>query len=278
MSYEVKVPNLGDIDEVEVIEICVLPGETVAVEDTLIVIESDKASMDVPAGFVGIVESIGVEVGDMVGEGALIAIIGSNEEPNVEPKEADQNSRSPETLVRAQALSSAADMPDQSVEKTIDVLVPDISEAGEAVVVEVAIDTNQSVQTDDLLVVLESDKASLEISAEHSGEVLEVGVAKGDGVETGSLIARLRVKDGKAGEQNTAANLDKREAKTAGPAAVAKPSDQPVQPATVGADEARGKVYAGPATRRLARELGVEISLVEGSGQRGRIVKDDVKT
>ena len=278
MSYKVKVPNLGDIDEVEVIEICVLPGEAVAVEDTLIVIESDKASMDVPAGLAGIVESIGVEVGDMVGEGVLIATINSNEEPNVEPIEADQNSRGSEPLVRAQAASSAVDTSDQTVEKTIDVLVPDISEAGAAVVVAVAIDSNQSVQTDDLLVVLESDKASMEISAEQSGEVLEVSVAKGDGVETGSLIARLRVKDGMAGAQNTTATLVEREGKTAGPSADAKPFDRPVQPATVSADEARGKVYAGPATRRLARELGVEISLVEGSGQRGRIVKDDVKT
>ena len=280
MTTEITVPNLGDIDEVEVIEICVAVGDEVAAEDTLIVIESDKASMDVPAGVAGIVASIAVELGDMVSEGTLIGAVNAGDastasdadaetgsEPEIEPQPPEPE---PEIVAEPAAPASQSS-------QSLDVLVPDIGEATNVVVIEVAIQAGQQVDVNDLLVVLESDKASMEISAEHAGEIQEVCVKEDDEVEKGTVIARIltvsdvSVEAPSAPESAPVAQDSKPEPqpkKEEAAAPVSKPTEPPASKTTV---------YAGPATRRLARELGVDLSEVSGTGQRGRIVKDDVK-
>ena len=282
MTTEITVPNLGDIDEVEVIEICVAVGDEVTAEDTLIVIESDKASMDVPAGVAGTVTSIAVELGDMVSEGTVIGAVNAEEASTASDADAESGSeaeiepQSPETESEIVAEQAA---PASQSSQSLDVLVPDIGEATNVVVIEVAIQAGQQVDVNDLLVVLESDKASMEISAEHAGEIQEVCVKEDDEVEKGTVIARILtasnapVEAPSAPESAPVAQDSKPEPepqleKEEVAAPVAKPTEPPAS---------KTAVYAGPATRRLARELGVDLSEVSGTGQRGRIVKDDVK-
>lgn len=284
---QIKVPGLGDIDEVEVIEICVRVGDTITPTEALIVIESDKASMDVPSEVAGTVVSIDVAVGDVVGEGTLIAVVepvqaGASEDKTAPPQASE--SVLPDPVDQTGDAPPAPPAVDAEV-RTLEVMVPDVGDATGVVVIEVAMQPGQRVEVNDLLVVLESDKASMEISAETAGEIIEVCVAEGDEVEQGSLIAKVRVLDG-------APPLD--ESPPEDRADVAEPSQPeppvsatPPPPALAAApladsDKARPrtdrpKVYAGPATRRLARELGVDLVEVPGTGQRNRIVKDDVK-
>ena len=278
MTTEITVPNLGDIDEVEVIEICVSEGDEVSAEDTMIVIESDKASMDVPAGVAGTVQSIAVQLGDMVSEGTLIGTLAGGEaasETSPKPQEAPEPPAS-EPEQEAESVPEKVSEP-AAVQspQTLDVLVPDIGEATNVVVIEVAIQAGQEVEVNDLLVVLESDKASMEISAEHAGEIQEVCVKEDDEVEKGTVIAKIL----------TTTEASVKTTSTPEPAPVAEarpepkqgPTQEPPSEKRVDAPSPKTTVYAGPATRRLARELGVDLSEVTGSGQRGRIVKDDVK-
>ena len=254
---EITIPNLGDIDEVEVIEFCVAPGDNVAVDEALLVIESDKASMEIPSSVAGVLQSFAVAVGDMVSEGTVVAVV-----------EADGAMDSQQAQISPAA--PGAESVAESSPAEIEVLVPDIGDATGVVVIEVAVAEGDEVAVNDLLVVLESDKASMEIAAEHAGTVTRVAVSVDEEVEQGTHIATLAIAGGAIVES-----------------AVSEPSPAPALPATTevpGAASAEqnalgsaARVYAGPAVRRLARELGVDLAQVNGSGNRNRIVKDDVK-
>lgn len=292
MAHEVRIPDIGDIDEVEVIEICVAPGDRVEPDDALIVIESDKASMEVPAGIAGTVASIDVAVGDRVAEGALIVTLDSTgtEDSDAPSNNAPAAKQAP-VAERAPAAEQAPAVQPQKVQAdatqaqpTItEVRVPDIGEATDVVVIEVAVSPGTEVSESDLLVVVESDKASMEIPAGQAGVVKSVHVEEGSEVSEGTLIATI--------ESAVAAPVaapDRETAAAAGSTTVAPPSPAPAnvpasttpeKPVKEAADDgARGsRVYASPAVRRLARELGVNLAEVKGSGARGRILKDDVK-
>ncbi len=288
---EIRIPSLGDIEEVEVIELCVAAGERVEENDTILVIESDKASMDVPSPAAGVVESLAVAVGDMVAEGHLIATLAADagtEAPAVAEPEPSAAESAPS---QAQA-AAPAETPLQTGAESggaaaqIDVLVPDIGDATGVVVIEVAVKAGDQVEQNDLLVVLESDKASMEIAAEQAGKVMSVAVSEGAEVEEGTLIATLEVSAGSIQAAAPAPDAAPAAAAppVAAPAAAAEPHPQqdtagksvPASREDEGVTAA-GQVYAGPAVRRLARELGVELQRVQGSGNRGRITKDDVK-
>ncbi len=278
----IKVPGLGDIDEVEVIEICVRVGDTISEGDALIVIESDKASMDVPSDVSGTLASIDVAIGEKVSEGMLIAVIESDAEDAPEettstlpPLAVPQEGRAEPQHDRT--ADPVAPSPEAHLHM-LEVMVPDIGDATGVVVIEVAIQPGQQVEINDLLVVLESDKASMEISAETAGEIVEVCVVEGDEVEQGSLIAKVQVLGAdvvKEPDIPPAAEPLKPPRR--------EPEQTPASPQTSDAGNGkapteRAQVYAGPATRRLARELGVNLADVVGTGQRNRILKDDVKT
>ena len=322
MAVEVHIPDIGDIDEVEVIEICVAAGDSVGPEDSLIVIESDKASMEVPAGLSGIVESITVKVGDQVGQGQLIARIteadggdttqgaravaekqppeasvakeqpakqGSEQKSEEQAQPETETVRSTESAPKAEPVSADTEV-SAAGESTLEVRVPEIGDATGVEVIEVAVKPGAKVGADDLLVVVESDKASMEIPAGAAGTVAQVHVAVGDEVEEGTLLATLRVSGSVEKSAGTVS-----ESRTPGPAPVAErgspvtaaPPETPVveesgEQKSAELTEAAGagaeaRVYAGPAVRRLARELGVRLADVRGSGSRGRILKDDVK-
>ncbi|MED5581623.1 MAG: biotin/lipoyl-containing protein, partial [Pseudomonadota bacterium] len=181
---DLLVPSLGDIEEVEVIELCIAPGSSVSAGDTLIVIESDKASMDVPAEFDGVLESFAVQVGDRVAEGALIGVMTTNapDEPAAPEAAAEQTveaATAPEPAQTAGAVSN------------IEILVPDLGDIEEVEVIEVAVAVGDAIHFDSLLVVLESDKASMEVPAEQEGRVVDVAVGVGDRVASGAVIVTV---------------------------------------------------------------------------------------
>ena len=277
---EIVIPNLGDIDEVEVIELCVAVGDTVAVDDAVVVIESDKASMEVPSTAAGVVEAIHVAVGDQVGEGHVIAQLKADAADTVVEEAPVSETPSEPPPADDQPVETPA--PAASEAGPVDVLVPDIGDASGVVVIEVAVQPGDTVSEHDLLVVLESDKASMEITAEQSGTVVSVEVAVDQEVEQGTRIAVLQV------EQATAvAAADPAPTESAAPREPAAPKSPPdaapaskpaaAPAATAPKTSTSETVYAGPAVRRLAREMGVDLTQVAGTGNRGRITKDDVK-
>lgn len=280
----IVLPSLGDIDEVEVTEICVAVGDDVGSEDPIIVIESDKASMEVPAGGAGTVVELHIAVGDRLVEGAVIGVLtalasAQGHAEIVEPP--------PEKTPAAPSSVEPSDVIEQVVApifepQTVQILVPDLGDIEQVEVIEVAAKAGAEVTPGDLLVVLESDKASMEIPAEVTGRLLEVSVAVGDQVVAGSLLALAEISGAQADTKSeTNASAGESEMPLvpapAAPSTIApKPevsADLPSGPSPAG----RRQVYAGPATRRLAREIGVILEQVAGSGKRGRVTKDDVK-
>lgn len=279
MAQDIRIPDIGDIDQVEVVEVCVAAGDAIAAGDPLVVIESDKASMEVPAEVAGTVTAVLVQVGDSVAEGDPVVSV---EVAGADPSEPALASAS-ETITEP-ASSVSADLPAAAAEEvsappvaasagTLEVRVPDIGEATDVVVIEVAVEPGQQVAADDLLVVVESDKASMEIPAGHAGTVQEVHIAEGAGVLEGTLLVTLSASAGLPAPAPAEPSADvAEEPQAAAPAATAPPASLQAPAASAGS-----KIYAGPAVRRLARELGVELARVSGTGSRGRIVKDDVK-
>jgi len=293
---------------VEVIEICVSVGDTVGPDDALIVIESDKASMEVPAGKAGTVVSIDVALGDEVREGSLIVTLdsaGSAGNTDRDPVPADSETPPADAAAQAEEPAPQAAEPPSNQgagsdagTETVEVRVPDIGEASNVEVIEVAVSEGDHVGADDLLVVVESDKASMEIPAGRAGTITGVHVSVGSEVVEGTLLARILVDEqdgakpagGDTGRGAAATAPARQAPERATPAAPsAQPEPAPADsrasvremPAEADARDAGReddqRVYAGPAVRRLARELGVALDKVKGSGNRGRILKEDVK-
>jgi pyruvate dehydrogenase E2 component (dihydrolipoamide acetyltransferase) len=245
---EVKVPDIGDFSEVPVIEIMVKPGDVVAAEDSLVTLESDKATMDVPAPFAGKVKELKVALGDKVSEGSVILTLESSA-PAVTAAAA-----------QGKAAVAAPPAPTSAPAGVAEVRVPDIGDFRDVPVIEVLVKTGDTVKAEDALVTLESDKATMDVPAPLGGVVRDIVVKVGDKVSEGALVLML-VTDA---------------ARAAGPAAVPPPA-APVAP-SASVDEASFKLaYASPAVRKLARELGVDLGSVAGSGNNGRILKEDVE-
>ena len=297
---DITIPGLGDIDEVEVIELCVEVGDIVEENDTILVIESDKASMDVPSPGAGTVASIEVAIGDMVAEGTLIAKLSDDDNSDATAKQSAEPSSEPSSEPEVETVAAPienvpeappAPAPTPNQAQNVEVLVPDIGDANGVVVIEIAVAQGDVVAVDDLLVVLESDKASMEITAEQAGTVVAVAVSEDQEVEQGSHIVTLAVTDNAIASTPSAAQDV---ATDISPVTAPQPTTQsstqskmaaaPESSTTPAAAEstdatqsATPEVYAGPAVRKLARELGADLTSVKGSGNRGRITKDDVK-
>jgi pyruvate dehydrogenase E2 component (dihydrolipoamide acetyltransferase) len=270
----VEVPDLGTDDEVEIIEIHVSAGDSIAVDDVLITLESDKAAMEVPASHAGVIESLLVAVGDKVKTGSAIAkVLSTAAGAQAEPakQEAPQASSSAPAPAPAENAAQATAASPTSV--TVE--VPDLGTDDEVEIIEVHVSAGDSIAVDDMLITLESDKAAMEVPASHGGVIESLLVAVGDKVKTGSAIAKVL---------STAAGAQAEPAKQEAPSAPAassaneKPQSTPAPTATSsGGATSNKKVYAGPAVRKLARELGVDLSLVSGSGAKSRIIKEDVQ-
>ena len=259
VSKEVNVPDIGG-DEVEVTEILVKVGDKVAAEQSLITVEGDKASMEVPAPFAGVVKEIKIATGDKVNTGSLIMVF---EAEGAAPAAAAPAAKQEAVPAAAPAASGAKD-----------VNVPDIG-GDEVEVTEILVKVGDKVAAEQSLIVVEGDKASMEVPAPFAGTVKELKVATGDKVSTGKLIMVFEVE----GAAPAAAPAAKQEAAPA--AEAAKPA---AAPAAAKAD-AKGEfaendayVHATPVIRRLAREFGVNLAKVKGTGRKGRILKEDVQT
>ncbi|MEL7628054.1 pyruvate dehydrogenase complex dihydrolipoyllysine-residue acetyltransferase [Pectobacterium aroidearum] len=256
-AKDVNVPDIGG-DEVEVTEVLVKVGDTVAAEQSLITVEGDKASMEVPAPFAGTVKEIKISTGDKVSTGSLIMVF---EVAGAAPAAAP-----------AQAAAPAAAAPAASAAKEVN--VPDIG-GDEVEVTEVMVKVGDKIAAEQSLITVEGDKASMEVPAPFAGTVKEIKISTGDKVKTGSLIMVFEVE----GAAPAAAPAAKQE-EAAAPAPAAKSA------APAPAAKAEGKsefaendayVHATPVIRRLAREFGVNLAKVKGSGRKGRILREDVQ-
>ena len=262
-SKEVNVPDIGS-DEVEVTEILVKVGDSVEAEQSLIVVEGDKASMEVPAPFAGTVKEIKINTGDKVSTGSLIMIFetaGAGDAAAAKPQ------------VKEEAASAPAASGGSA---TKEVKVPDIG-GDEVEVTEVLVKAGDKVTAEQSLIVVEGDKASMEVPAPFAGTVKEIKINTGDKVSTGSLIMLFEVE----GAAPAAAPAAKQEASAPAPQA------EKAAPAPAAAAKASGKdefaendayVHATPVIRRLAREFGVNLAKVKGTGRKGRILKEDVQS
>lgn len=285
MEIEVLVPDIGDFDAVDVIDILVKPGDVVAAEDALITLESDKATMDIPAPRGGKVGSIGVKLGDKVAEGARILTLSIEDEapaaaapsaaPAAEPAPAAAPPPPPPAKPAAAAETpSAAPAPAGGVRA---VEVPDLGDFPEVDVIEILVKPGDVVSAESPLLTLESDKATMDIPAPFAGTVKRVLVKTGDKVSTGTPIVEL---EGAAEAPARAAPATPAPSAAAAPALALGPAtDAPMQTAPPSPDAATdraGHVYASPAMRRLARELGVDLRAVKGSGRKSRVQREDI--
>ncbi|RMX06081.1 dihydrolipoyllysine-residue acetyltransferase [Allofranklinella schreckenbergeri] len=276
---DVKVPDIGDFDNVAVIEVLVKEGDTVKAEQSLITVESDKASMEIPSSHAGVVKAVLVKLGDKVSEGSVVLQLEAEGavEAAASPAPAQVEATAP---AQAAAQAAPASAP-AAAAGPVEVRVPDIGDFKDVAVIEVFIKPGDAVKAEQSLITVESDKASMEIPSSASGTVKEVNVKLGDKVNIGDLIAVLEGAVGAAGAA-AAAPAASVVAPAAAPAgAVAAPA--PVQaPATTApahdpTQPPLGLPHASPSVRKFARELGVPLAEVKGSGRKGRITQEDVQ-
>ena len=308
----ILVPDLGDASDVEVIELLVAVGDTVAEEDSLLVLESDKAAMEIPAPKAGVIKTVEVNLGDKVSSGSLIVTleVDGAAEDSAAPAGSGE-SKSEEAEASGEAAQPAEQDPASSdggeqlaaepaQASLVDILVPDLGTEDEVEIIEIAIAVGDTLSVDDTLMTLESDKAAMDVPSDRAGVVKEILVAVGDKVKNGDAIVRLLAeqKAQSNAQQEPTQKADQRTAsktqKTApaadqgsGNAGAASPApDSPSTSSVTGSPisspnspvpgSESAKVYAGPAVRKLARELGVDLTQVSGSGAKSRITKDDV--
>lgn len=287
----IPVPDLGGADEVEVIEICVAVGDSVQAEDSLVVLESDKASMEIPSPRAGRITAIRLAVGDKVNAGDPLVEMAPLEGADAGEEQAEPPApAAEEQAVAAEASTEAAPepapAPEAAGEPRVELIrVPDLGTSDEVDVIEVPLRAGDTVEEGASLVVLESDKASMDVPSPMAGTVRSIKVAEGDRVSTGSPLLELEVAAAAPAEARPESEpVESRPAPAPSPAPAAerKPSSfqDDVGPAsTAGQREAAQAthLYAGPAVRKLAREMGISLEQVPGTGPKGRILKSDVQ-
>ncbi|WP_394390049.1 pyruvate dehydrogenase complex dihydrolipoyllysine-residue acetyltransferase [Shewanella woodyi] len=251
---EVNVPDIGD-DEVEVTEILVNIGDSISEEQSLLSVEGDKASMEVPAPFDGVLKEIKVAVGDKVSTGSLVMVFEVAGSASVAPAVA------PATVAA----------PVASAPSVQEVNVPDIG-GDEVEVTEIMVQVGDTVTEEQSLISVEGDKASMEVPAPFAGKVLDIKISQGDKVSTGSLIMTFEV----AGSATVVAPVAAPAPVQAAPAPVAAPVANSAAPAKEDFVANKAYAHASPVIRRLARELGVNLANVKGTGRKNRIIKEDV--
>jgi pyruvate dehydrogenase E2 component (dihydrolipoamide acetyltransferase) len=285
-SIEVKVPDIGDFDEVSVIEVLVKPGDTVKAEQSLVTVESDKASMEIPSSADGVVKELKVKLGDKVKEGSVLVVLdsttaaapsgGQTSSPPPQPSPSEgEGSKAPAASGMPAAAQPPREVPRAQAAGPVEVRVPDIGDFKDVAVIEVLVKPGDAVKPEQSLITVESDKASMEIPSSAAGTVKELKVKLGDKVNAGDLVAVLE----------GAATISP--AAPAGAAAPPPPSLPPsptphVSP-TAGlppyepAPPAGRLPHASPSVRKFARELGVPLEEVNGTGPKGRITQEDVQ-
>jgi pyruvate dehydrogenase E2 component (dihydrolipoamide acetyltransferase) len=272
---DVKVPDIGDFKDVEVIELLVKPGDTIKAEQSLVTVESDKASMEIPATHGGVIKEIKVKLGDKVSEGSLLVVVegegagGAQAAPSPQPSPAAAE----EGAMPAPAPAPSPAQAPAAAGGPVDVAVPDIGDFKDVAVIEVLVKPGDTIQVEQSLITVESDKASMEIPSSHAGVVKELKVKVGDKVSQGSVVAVVEASSGaKAAPSPQPSPAGAGEGAKVAPAAAAAPMAAHEPKAPSGA-----LPHASPSVRRFARELGVPLDEVKGSGPKGRITQADVQ-
>ncbi|WP_296259142.1 MULTISPECIES: dihydrolipoyllysine-residue acetyltransferase [unclassified Pseudomonas] len=290
MSELIRVPDIGN-GEGEVIELMVKVGDRIEADQSVLTLESDKASMEIPAPKAGVIKAMKVKLGDRLKEGDELfelEVEGEAEAaaPAAEPAAAAPAPASEKLTETAAAAPAAEPAPAAAADTVQDIHVPDIGSSGKARIIELMVKVGDSIEADQSLITLESDKASMEIPSPAAGVVESISVKVEDEVGTGDLILKLKV----AGAAPAAAPAQaaapapapapaKADAPTAAPAAApaAPAAKTEAAPAPAAAPASGAKVHAGPAVRQLAREFGVELNAVSATGPHGRVLKEDVQ-
>ncbi|MBL8386906.1 MAG: dihydrolipoyllysine-residue acetyltransferase [Hydrogenophaga sp.] len=277
---EVKVPDIGDFDEVAVIELLVKVGDAVKAEQSLITVESDKASMEIPSSTAGVVKELRVALGDKVSEGSVVLVVEAAGEATAPAPAAAPAAAAPAPAPAAAPVAAPATAP--AAAGPVEVRVPDIGDFKDVAIIEVFVKPGDSIKVEQSLITVESDKASMEIPSSHAGVLKELKVKVGDKVNIGDLLAIL---EGAAGAAAPAPAAAAPLAAPAAAVAVAAPVVAAVASAPTAAPAhnptatpALGLPHASPSVRKFARELGVPLDEVKGSGLKGRITAEDIQS
>ncbi len=281
MSELIRVPDIGS-GEGEVIELFVKVGDTVEADQSILTLESDKASMEIPAPKAGVVKSLKVKLGDRLKEGDELLELEIEGAADAAPAAAPAAAAAPAPVAEKPAAEAAPAPAAAPAEATVqDIHVPDIGSSGKAKIIELLVKVGDTVEADQSLITLESDKASMEIPSPAAGVVESIAVKLEDEVGTGDFILKLKVQGAAPAKAPAPAAAPAAKAEAAPAAAApapaaakteATPAPAPAAPAPSGA-----KVHAGPAVRQLAREFGVELNAVSATGPHGRVLKEDVQ-
>ncbi len=285
-EQEIKVPDLGGADEVEIIEIIVSEGDSVEEEDPILTVESDKASVELPAPVAGKISKITVKVGDKVKEGDVIGMLaasgdagGSDDAADDKSEQTEEKSEAP-SEARSEDAKPAPKKKKSGGSRTEVVKVPSLDGFEDVPVIEINVAEGDTVGEEDPLVTVESDKATMEIPSPYAGKIGKILVKEGDKLSEGSDLLEMTIEDdgddeGESEDSGDSARADSQESKPEKPQGKQESEPQP-QGSTYEPPSPGTKVHAGPAVRKLARELGADLTRVKGSGPKGRIVKDDV--
>lgn len=275
-EVEILVPDMGGANDVEVIEVAVAEGDEIAEGDTLVVVETDKASMELPATTGGILTSFKLSEGSKINQGELMAVVQAAVTESAPDAPASAPSPAPEV---APAPIAEAPVVAETTSAEVEIMVPDMGGANDVEVIEVAVAEGDEIAEGDTLVVVETDKASMELPATAGGKLTSFKLTEGSKINQGDLMAVVQ----SSVAAPTPAPAPVAEAPAAKPAAPAAPAvtpqSAPPKPATAPAAVPAngGKVHAGPAVRMLAREFGVDLAQVAGTGPKSRILKEDVQ-
>ena len=292
---EIKVPDIGDFDSVGVIEVLVKAGDTIKVEQSLVTVESDKASMEIPSSQAGVVKELKVALGDQIREGSVLLLLETADSATAPKEEAASaqpaevfTAKAPETKAEPAVATSVNDPVATTVtaaDTTVDIRIPNIGDFQDVAVIELLAKVGDTVAVEQSLFTVESDKASMEIPSPAAGTIVALTVQLGDKVNVGDVVGQMAVQGAAApaaapAAQNTAPAPAA--AAPAAPVAVA-PVAAPVAVAAAAVPAHNPSVapsaqlpHASPSVRKFARELGVPLAEVKGSGQKGRITQEDV--
>ena len=276
---EVKVPDIGDFEAVEVIEVLVKPGDTIKAEQSLVTVESDKASMEIPSSHAGVVKELKIKLGDKVSEGTVVLVLEAAGAAAAPPDAAPATpAAAPPPAAAAPAVASVA----PAASGPVEVVVPDIGDFDAVEVIELLVKPGDVVTAEQSLITVESDKASMEIPSSHAGTVERLLVKLGDKVSKGTpVVVLLGAGAGAAPASAAAKAADAAPAAAAALPLASQPVERTAPTAALPAHEPtapQGHLpHASPSVRRFARELGVPLTEVKGSGLKGRITLEDVQ-
>ncbi|MDH1815447.1 dihydrolipoyllysine-residue acetyltransferase [Comamonas aquatica] len=284
---EIKVPDIGDFDSVGVIEVLVNVGDTIKVEQSLITVESDKASMEIPSSHAGVLKELKVKLGDKVAQGAVIAVIETADVASAPaaaaaPAPAAAAPVAAQNVAPAPAASVQAATP-AAAPSSVNIAIPDIGDFKDVAVIELLVKVGDTVTAEQSLFTVESDKASMEIPSPAAGTITALTLKIGDKVNVGDVVGAMSVQGAAPAAVAAPAAAAPVAAQNTAPAVAAPAPAAPAAVAAVAAPAHNPTVaptgalpHASPSVRKFARELGVPLAEVKGSGQKGRITQEDV--